>query len=431
MATQVYFQGGAETVAQVGSFQITAVSGTPSDTTYTITIGGQTISVVGDTDVNTTATNLRAALVAATHPYFHSDNITWTGATDTIIGTATVLGVPFIAASSVVGGTGTIGAYSATTASAGPNDLSTVTNYSTGSLPLADEVLHFKDLAVNVCWGLDAFDEVALDGLIIWDTFTGKIGNNWAVFATSADGATVDSTVTEYRDTRLQVDVTQADGAIEIGKIVGPGLGSGSSRIMLDSTATQSDIVVYSTASTSAEAGRPVVRITCDHASTDIFIKASPGGVGLGLEPPGSGATVGLLSLSGASSRLVVGPNCGVTTYEQFDGSGRFGGLGGGAEALTTATIAGGTFFTEGLMKITTFNNNGGTATLDHSPRTGVAITTANLNHGTTIATATNQARTWTTTNLDPDNATLEYDPSKLTLTNTNFAKSSIILKSL
>ncbi len=429
MADQVYFQGGAPAVAQVGTFVVTAVSGTPSDTTYTITIGSQTISVPGDTDVATTAANLAAALEASTHPYFVA--VAWVAVTDTVTATAGTAGVPFIAVSSAVGGTGTIAAYSATIVSSGPNDLSTLANYSTGLLPAANEVLHFKDLSVSACWGLDAFDGTALDGLMIWDTYTGKIGLPWNTFATSADGATADTTAPEYREVYLKCDVTQADGAIEIGKIVGPGLGAGSGRLMIDATATVADIVVYSTASSSAEAGRPAVRLISNHASSDLYIKSAPGGVGVAAEVPGEGATIGLLSLAGSSSRLIVGSNAIVATYEQLDGSARMTGLQETSEVLTTCTVAGGTFSTEGLMGITTFNNNGGTATLDHSPRSGVAITTANLNHGTTIATATNQPRTWTTTNLDPDKATLEYDPANLNLTNTNFAKSSVILKNL
>lgn len=425
MATQVYFQGGATAVAQVGTFVITSVSGTPSDTVYTITIGGQTVSVPGDTDVDTTALNLQVALAASTHPYFVA--VTWTRATDTVTGTATTAGVPFIAVSSDVGGTGVIAAYSATTVSSGPNDLSTVENYDTGALPQANEVLHFKDLAVNVCWGLDALDGTALDGLIVWDTFTGKLGLNWTKFATSADGATEDATAPEYREVYMTVEVTAVDGPIELGKMVGPGLGAGSGRIMINAVDTQADIIVHTTAASSAESGRPAVRLVSNHASTNIFIKSAPGGVGVAAEVPGETCTIGRLSLSGASSRLIVGANAAVTTFEQREGSARMTGLTSASEVLTTCTVAGGTFSTEGLMGITTFNNNGGTVRIEHRARSGNSVGTANLNHGTTITTGTNEARTWTTTNLDPDKATLTYDPADLTLTTTNFAKSGVV----
>ena len=98
MATK-YWLGVADAVAQVGTASIDSVDGTPANNTFTVTIGGVAISAVGDTDVATTATALRASLNASTHPYFAA--ITWSGGTGDIIGTADTAGAPFVAALTV------------------------------------------------------------------------------------------------------------------------------------------------------------------------------------------------------------------------------------------------------------------------------------------------------------------------------------------
>lgn len=106
-------------MAQVSTAVITAYD---TATTYKVTIGGVVVSVVGQGGTTaTTATALRTALNASTHPYFAA--ITWSGSGSDITGTADTAGVPFIATSSVTAGTGTFSAFSTTTASAGPNDL--------------------------------------------------------------------------------------------------------------------------------------------------------------------------------------------------------------------------------------------------------------------------------------------------------------------
>jgi hypothetical protein len=75
-------------------------------TTYSVLIGAQPISVVGDTDVNTTATNLKNALAASLDTDYSQR--TWTVAGNVVTGTANVAGVGFSMTTSVTGGTGTI-----------------------------------------------------------------------------------------------------------------------------------------------------------------------------------------------------------------------------------------------------------------------------------------------------------------------------------
>src|SRR5688572_27600083 len=89
--------------------------------TYTVTIGGKSISTVGTGGTtSTTATALRALLNAATAPPEFLA-ITWSGATNAIIGTSDTAGVDFVAVLSVSGGTGTVTDFSVTTANSGPN----------------------------------------------------------------------------------------------------------------------------------------------------------------------------------------------------------------------------------------------------------------------------------------------------------------------
>ena len=83
---QVNWRGGTTAVAQVDTASIDSVDGTPANNTFFVTIGGVVISAVGDTDVATSATNLRASLNASVHPFFAA--ITWSGSTGDIIGTS-------------------------------------------------------------------------------------------------------------------------------------------------------------------------------------------------------------------------------------------------------------------------------------------------------------------------------------------------------
>jgi hypothetical protein len=181
MAT-LYWRGDATAVAGVETGSVDTVSGTPSDSTYTVTIGGVAIDEVGDTDVATTATNLRATLNASTHPYFAA--ITWSGSAGDIIGTADTAGVPFIAALTVAGGTGTVTDFVETTASAGPSDWSTGENWvnaatgATGTIPASADDVVIENSTNSIVYGLDQ-NAVALDSLEIRLSFTGKIGGGW------------------------------------------------------------------------------------------------------------------------------------------------------------------------------------------------------------------------------------------------------------
>ena len=149
MAT-TYWLGTATAVAQVDTVQITADD---AATTYILTVGGKTITTAGSgTGVNDTATALKDAWNASTVAYF--TGVTATSSTDTVTLTADTAGVPFTAASSVTGGTGTIGSVTSSTANAGPNAWDTAENWSGGSVPTGSDDVIIADTSTNICWGL-------------------------------------------------------------------------------------------------------------------------------------------------------------------------------------------------------------------------------------------------------------------------------------
>jgi len=187
------WEGRADAVAQIATGSIDTVDGTPANNTFVVTIGGITVSEVGDTDVATTAAAFVVTLNASTHPYFAA--ITWANpSAGTITGTADTAGVPFIAALTVTGGgTGTVTDFAGTTVSSGPNDWSTAINWSLGTVPVNGDDVFLRKSDVNISWGIDQ-NAVTLDSLIIEKTYTGKIGLRRTEFATTSDAETHSTT---------------------------------------------------------------------------------------------------------------------------------------------------------------------------------------------------------------------------------------------
>jgi hypothetical protein len=410
---QLYFTGDAVAVAQISQVQITADD---AATTYKITIGGVVVSISGSgTGVNNTASELATALNASTHPYFEA--VTWSAAADLVTGVANVAGCPFVATSSVTGGAGTIGAVSTGTVSAGPNHWDTAANWSTGAVPVNGDEAILKDSAVNILWGLDQ-SAVTLDRLTIYQSYTGKLGLNFRVFATAADGESFNENYYDYREKRLKILVDSTQGPVEIGKIINPGdpfNAQGSPRISIDLGAQQADIVVFNTSRVSAEPGLPAVRIRCNNASNTLEVRNSPGGVGVGSDEPypsspGGAINSGLVTASDASSWVVLGPDMNLTTWIQD----------GGRCLLhdgTTITVNGGELTTEGEFTLTTATVRGGIYYPNHAPNAGVAITTAQVPGGTIDGTQSAAGRTWTTVTPSRGGRVI-YDDTHVTITN-------------
>ena len=85
---------------------IDVVPTTPSNGTYAVTMGADTISVQGDTDRVTTAVSLRSELNASAISAFAA--VTWSGESDEIIGTADEVGVRFSASLTASGSTAAV-----------------------------------------------------------------------------------------------------------------------------------------------------------------------------------------------------------------------------------------------------------------------------------------------------------------------------------
>jgi hypothetical protein len=418
MAT-VYWTGTATAVAQVDTVQITAVDGTPADNTFTLTVGAgnntHAVSVVGDTDVNTTAEALKDAWNAETHPY--CTGITATQATDTVTLTADEAGLPNTVVSSVTGvGSGTIGAVTSSTTCAGPHVVSTVANYSGGALPSASDLLIIADTDASLLWDLDALTN-QLANVDIRKTFTGRIGLDYMVFHTADDGLSTDPAKPEYRPTALDLDLA-AGSYVYIGRHDGPGTPPGSGRIIIDMQ-TSGHVEVHSTASSPADASREAVQLKGTIGT--LFARSATGGIGLATDKPGSTITATQIYVLDTTSatRVVTQTGASISGWTQF---------GGNNVIDTTNNIAGvinegGTLRTEGDFAITSFANgselsSGGTSYLNHVVSSGAEVTTLTINGGLVDTTQTFAQRTFTTVN--PNGGVLKGDVNSLTITTLN-----------
>lgn len=404
MATK-YFTGEADAVAQVWTGAVATVDATPANNTFTVTIGGVAVSVAGVTSAAATAAALVAALNASTHPYFAA--ITWSVPSGSSVrGTADVAGVAFDATiSKSGGGTGTVTAFSVTTANAGPEDWSSATNWSDGAIPANGDTVIIEGVSTNILWGL-AQSAVTLAALTVRKTFTGKIGLDGRTFAVARNGDNPNTTKQEYRQAYLYIGYDRAD----IGQHIGSGNPSGSGRVKLrNAKAGASTTVVYETASAPSETGFPAVRLLAGHASADVIVRGATGGVGIAMDEAGETATVGAVSISAGT--LFVGPGTTLTSLAQSGGACTLQ----AAATVTTVSVTDGTLITEGNYTITTLNAKGGTVFANNIKSGGNAITTLNMTGSRVDGRQSQEARTWDTVN--PDAGTLIVDDSIVTIT--------------
>lgn len=287
MAT-IYWEGKADAVAQVHTGSIDSVDATPSNNDFTVTIGGVAVTVTGDTDVATTATALRTALNASTHPYFSA--ITWSGTGGDIIGTADTAGVPFVAALTETGaGSATVTDFAETTANAGPNVWSTAGNWSGGAVPTGSDDVIIENSSVPILWLPSSAQ--SLNSLTIRKSFTGVIGLKTDTFATSATGE--DTSKPEYRTDYLKVSTAQCD----IGEHFGTNSVVGSGRLKIDfGSATACQITVHDSKTSATETSLQPIRILASNASTDLYVRK--GIVGVATNDPAETSTLGDINVS-------------------------------------------------------------------------------------------------------------------------------------
>ena len=345
-----------------------------------------------------------------THPYFEA--IDFTVSTDTITLTANVAGVPFTATSSVSGGgSGTIGSVTTSTEATGPNHWDEAENWSTGAVPVSTDTVYIRASTQPICWGLDQ-SAVDLGAIFIDQTFTGKIGLRRDQFATSADAAATASSVPEYRQSYLDIGYDACD----IGLQRGPGTANGSTRIKLDNDkAGASETRIHNTAS-AGESNKAAVLLLAANAGADVEVRNAPGGVGLATDEPGETSTFGDITVTDTTttSNVYVGEGVTLSNWSQRGGANELN----AAADITSVQTDGGTLLLEGDYTVTTFTQNGGTTTDNHTDGTAI-ITTLNLNGGTLDLTGRRLAsRTITTVNHE--GGSLQADYSKLVITTWN-----------
>lgn len=382
MATR-YWVGGAVAVAEVATIQITAYD---AATTYSLVINGETIcSTVAAGADTTTATNLVAAFTASTHPYKASLITVANSGSVTMTFTSAVAGVPFTVSGAVSGGTGTIGAFTITTANKGPCDVSTAANWSGATLPVGGDDVVISGNAYYMAYQLDTFAGVTFASLTIQKSYTGLIGLDYARFANTAAATGYLTTRGEYRQKYFQCGAT----LVSIGTNFDSGSPSGSGRIMLDIIGA-STITVFDSGSQS-ETGRSAVRLKNNSASTVVDVRKCPGGWCIAGDVPGETSTVLSATVSDAptSTKGVLGSGLTITTFSQNGGTNTL------QCAATTVIANSGVLTTEGSGAITTLTANSDATVYPNSTGT---ITTLNLNSAATVdMTHSNRARTITT----------------------------------
>jgi len=407
-----YWLGTVDGVKQVSTCTVTAFD---VATTYKLTVGvapnTRTVSAVGNTSTTVTATDLTAAWNASTNPYFTPVTASSVGAVITL--TSDDGGLPFTVASSVTGGTGTISAISTTTTATGPNFWDNASNWSDGVVPVSTDDVIIADSAINIMHGLDQ-SAVALTSLTIFKSYTGKIGLDYRAVATKPDGATTDATEAEYRGIYLKIGTAKLD----IGENFAKGAPAGSARLLIDlGSVTASTVEIFGTASASDSTGRSAVRLKAAVATTDLFVRSAPGGVGLAAEIPGETSTVRDIVVNDQSgtSQVRIGEGTTLTNWKQNGGT-NF--LEKSSGTVTTLDMDGGTLTTEGVFQITTANLRQGTLNMNNTHGTASIVT---LNHkgGTLNTLGTGESRTITTYNPEPG-STIVADGQKLTITNYN-----------
>jgi hypothetical protein len=245
----------------------------------------------------------------------------------------------------------------------------------------------------------------------IEQSYTGKIGLDFKSFATSADGATVNTSYPEYRQCYLAIGCA----SWRIGDAPASGSPSGSSRLLIDvGGTTTATIQVINTSSSSADTNRPALRLLgaqVGAANTHVLtVRSAPGGIGIANEVPGETSfflTINIADTT-STSKVTTGLGLSVTTWIQDGGNNVLF----TNSTVTTLTMNGGTLRTEGTGAVTTLNSYGGTCNHNSTGTTG----TMNLQGGTVSSFGSATARTWTTINAYA-NSTLIIDPAVITYT--------------
>lgn len=402
----VVWQGKVTSVTQIASATVDSVDGTPSNNDFHLTVGGITLTVAGNTDANTTASNLVTLAEASTHPYF--TGVTWAAPGGGIIlATAKTAGVPFAASLTVTGaGTGSVTDFSDSQACTGPHDWGNDDNWDTGTKPANSDDVIIPPGTPEITMGI-AQSGVTLASLTHL-AGAPKVGLRSYAFATSADGETVETEYPEYRQHYLDIG---AD-VIDIGEHAGPGSPTHSSRIKIDNAKSGASLLTVHGSATTGEGNRPPILYIAAHASGDVEVR--DGVVGIAADSAGETATVGDINVVSLrnTTRVFTGQGVTMTNWRQRSGLNRLD----AAATVTLAEVNGGELDVVGDgYAVTTMTVTAGTVRDKHTHSSAVTGT-LNANGGQIDLSLTDVARTVTTLNVG--NGRVKADWSKLTVTN-------------
>lgn len=341
----------------------------------------------------TAASDVTAALTTAWNNATNSlaTSLTAADLTGTMTLTADTAGVAFSVAQTTTEANGdaadaqTFGR-AATTKNEGPQDYSSVGNWTGGEVP-----------------GDSASTDAFIEGYPV------LYGFNQSGAANTLDSMNI---------TRSQIGTNPRSGTpviylqikatdIKIGYNYGPARTQQNAPVNLDNGSIACTIVVSGSATNSSE---PAIRLKTDNAAANIQVLK--GIVGIAHEA-GETAQVGTVTCSYTDSKssdsdLFIGDGVTITTLQQTAGDVIL------RSAVTTATIEAGTLRTEGSGAIATLNANGGIATLNSTGD----ITTMTINdRGKADFTKSVGSRTITNLKLNPG-GNLTHDPDNTTITN-------------
>jgi hypothetical protein len=273
---------------------------------------------------------------------------------------------------------------STTTASAGPADASTVTNYSGGALPSNGDILIFENSSKSVLYGLDALSGVTLSVLEVRQSYTGWIG----LPRTNGTGT---NSYSEYRDQYLQVGATSW--------WIGSGDGSGSGRIKIDFGSVQYTGAVLNSGS-SSEAYIPSVLLKGTHASNSLMVLKGTVGVAFfaGETSTLSEVKIGYVSSVLGDANVQLGDGVTLTTVTKAGGNLSL------SSNVTTLTQYDGQTNISGSATIGTANVDGTLVDRSSGTFTNVTLTGKGVydNKSLTAKTITNLTMYANTTYKDP-----------------------------
>jgi len=162
--------------------------------------------------------------------------------------------------------------------SASPNDWSVAANWKENVVPVSTDDVFFSDNAISVTAGLSQAG-VLLASLNFDLSYTGNIGASDTSFLVI--GATI----------------------LDIGQNLGSTAASGSPRLNLDIRGA-STITVFATSRSSTDANRNPLRLLCDNASTDIFMRSGAASIA---DDGDQTATLGDINMDGDGATMKVG----------------------------------------------------------------------------------------------------------------------------